>query len=361
MISESQLSKCSICFNIFNDKERNPIMLINCGHTYCEICLQKMYNKIQKEIFCPECKLPTKVPKKNVKNLPKNRLALDLISHKNKEFTKSKKGEKKEKESVIKTETEKNNFSASYKKFEELVLNIQNKYEDIYKKNPFLKKEENQSKVIDEVDTILDNYIDRINLYRQNLHEKINKEYSKINSMMVYENTITFLKGKLEEYSGLLDTQKNNSNDIDTEKNFKELDDYEIIEENNNRSFEIINYEGKKECKIPSKNSDVNIPLEIPEKISKEISFEITSSELLLNKIENISNEIFNPYKYLFVDKIKNKNLIYLQELLQRSCNFDKENVDYEIINDQDQDQVQEIEDDNSAIDFNDWEKIQIK
>ena len=41
---------CVICFDLFDENLRKPMMLFPCGHTFCEACLKQINNKI-----CPTC------------------------------------------------------------------------------------------------------------------------------------------------------------------------------------------------------------------------------------------------------------------------------------------------------------------
>ena len=33
---------CSVCKELYNDKEKIPYILISCGHTFCYSCLRKV-------------------------------------------------------------------------------------------------------------------------------------------------------------------------------------------------------------------------------------------------------------------------------------------------------------------------------
>ena len=42
---------CRVCFENFNHFKNKPRLIISCGHTFCEYCL----NRLQIQI-CPECR-----------------------------------------------------------------------------------------------------------------------------------------------------------------------------------------------------------------------------------------------------------------------------------------------------------------
>ena len=64
-----KLDFCGVCKLKYNVGDRLPRILINCGHTYCTLCLTKYYRK--NRIRCPFCK---KLVKKleSVEQLPLN-------------------------------------------------------------------------------------------------------------------------------------------------------------------------------------------------------------------------------------------------------------------------------------------------
>ncbi|KAL7979580.1 hypothetical protein Chor_004738 [Crotalus horridus] len=43
-------AKCTLCMNVFH----NPVTL-NCGHNYCQACLQKHWGGAQSNVVCPQC------------------------------------------------------------------------------------------------------------------------------------------------------------------------------------------------------------------------------------------------------------------------------------------------------------------
>jgi hypothetical protein len=64
-----KLDFCGVCKLKYNVGDRLPRILVNCGHTYCTLCLTKYYRK--NRIRCPFCK---KLVKKleSVEQLPLN-------------------------------------------------------------------------------------------------------------------------------------------------------------------------------------------------------------------------------------------------------------------------------------------------
>ena len=148
MISQNDVlpNQCSLCFNNYEDN-RKPLILISCGHTYCEICLEKIFENNKKEIVCPECKLITNLPENNINKLPKNRIAMDLNFLTKKKLEINIKNEKEEKKLI----KEKISFNESCKIYEDIIYDIEKKYNEIYDLHPYL-KENKEAQVIDEID-----------------------------------------------------------------------------------------------------------------------------------------------------------------------------------------------------------------
>ena len=76
--------ECPSCYEYFDADSRVPRNL-QCGHTFCEVCLVKIEQ--QRLTFCPLCKTGLQKPFK-AKKLPKNYLALEYAS-KHHEMTKN--------------------------------------------------------------------------------------------------------------------------------------------------------------------------------------------------------------------------------------------------------------------------------
>lgn len=50
---DDSLVLCELCFETYNAEERKPLVL-NCGHTYCKECINKIMKSNPK--LCPTCK-----------------------------------------------------------------------------------------------------------------------------------------------------------------------------------------------------------------------------------------------------------------------------------------------------------------
>lgn len=68
--------ECPSCYEYFDGETRIPRNL-NCGHTFCEVCLVKIEQ--QRLTFCPLCKTSLHKPFK-AKKLPKNYLAVEYAN-----------------------------------------------------------------------------------------------------------------------------------------------------------------------------------------------------------------------------------------------------------------------------------------
>lgn len=79
--------ECQICFESFDSKYFVPKMLINCGHSFCKICLDRLINK-KTHVTCPVCREQTRINCFTDKdlNLPTNYSLVEIID-------KSKQGE----------------------------------------------------------------------------------------------------------------------------------------------------------------------------------------------------------------------------------------------------------------------------
>ena len=80
---------CPLCEQIYNDHKNIPRLLL-CGHTYCQICLQKMLDSEKNLIYCQEENIEYKNIK-SIDDLSKNISLIKLISiaHKRKKSEKS--------------------------------------------------------------------------------------------------------------------------------------------------------------------------------------------------------------------------------------------------------------------------------
>jgi uncharacterized protein YbaR (Trm112 family) len=70
--------ECFNCKKAYDQAERLPRLLINCGHTLCEKCCHdRIHDKI---ITCPECHVNSVI--NSISNLPKNLALLSTITAK---------------------------------------------------------------------------------------------------------------------------------------------------------------------------------------------------------------------------------------------------------------------------------------
>lgn len=68
--------ECPSCYEYFDGDNRIPRNL-NCGHTFCEVCLVQLEQ--QRLTFCPICRT-TLAKQFKAKKLPKNYLALEFAN-----------------------------------------------------------------------------------------------------------------------------------------------------------------------------------------------------------------------------------------------------------------------------------------
>jgi hypothetical protein len=41
--------KCPLCLQIYNDNENIPLLLPDCGHSFCHSCIHDCYNLMEEE------------------------------------------------------------------------------------------------------------------------------------------------------------------------------------------------------------------------------------------------------------------------------------------------------------------------
>ena len=75
--------ECGICLERFDPPLGTP-RILSCGHTYCEGCLQSLLTPLvgaagHKELSCPTCRKPTKVPQGQANKLGKNFTTIALL------------------------------------------------------------------------------------------------------------------------------------------------------------------------------------------------------------------------------------------------------------------------------------------
>ncbi|KAF1763088.1 hypothetical protein GCK72_011353 [Caenorhabditis remanei] len=72
-------TKCNICTLPYTTTTVIPRMLVGCGHTVCEECIQKIPRQDIQCVLCPFCRKPTSLPDNLPNRLPKNYAILDII------------------------------------------------------------------------------------------------------------------------------------------------------------------------------------------------------------------------------------------------------------------------------------------
>jgi hypothetical protein len=75
--------ECPICLELFDSTNFAPKILIQCGHSFCKICLDRLSYKVP-AVVCPVCREKTKMTKKE--QIPTNYSLIELIE-KNKDDT----------------------------------------------------------------------------------------------------------------------------------------------------------------------------------------------------------------------------------------------------------------------------------
>jgi hypothetical protein len=68
--------ECPVCMDTFYEELRVPRLLVSCGHTACEGCLDGMLERVpvangSKMIDCPMCKTSCRVQRSLANSLPK--------------------------------------------------------------------------------------------------------------------------------------------------------------------------------------------------------------------------------------------------------------------------------------------------
>ncbi|XP_063611721.1 uncharacterized protein LOC134785337 [Penaeus indicus] len=66
--------QCSVCLEIYDTKKRRPLVFPHCGHTFCQVCLEKINRK--KVFRCPICRQT----KDQLENLRVNHAIMDLLN-----------------------------------------------------------------------------------------------------------------------------------------------------------------------------------------------------------------------------------------------------------------------------------------
>ena len=163
--------ECQICFEAFDGKYFVPKILINCGHSFCKICLERLLNK-KTSVSCPVCREQTYFYSLNEREnvLPTNYSLIEIVD-------KSKHNE------------ETKNVLEKYKYFDDKnYKNINSKIQRYYKPNVLsLKKIVNNDFIyVEEFEnnqnsSIFSNYKERNRRYNFNKYSKLGwlfNEYS---------------------------------------------------------------------------------------------------------------------------------------------------------------------------------------
>jgi hypothetical protein len=245
-------------------------------------------NYTKKEISCPECKQITSIPENPGKSLPKNRGLLNLIIY-NEEVNKGMRDQIKidfsQKKSLSENEKLLSNYEAALSKIEET-------YNKILADHPFL-NEISDILLKKEVDDTLDIIIHAVNNYRESLHKKIESEFSKVNLIKSFKQSIYSYKMKFGEI-----VQKFTSKGNSCSANNETLDN--ISNFNTNVTNLMIEEES-------SQNTN-----EIQGKFGKDLGNlknEIEFIELYNITLKNYNKEIYNPCKFFFQNKFQNDKL----------------------------------------------------
>ena len=308
MITTLPPNSCTICYQMYNN-ERSPLILIKCGHTFCKECLDIIMNYTKKEIICPECKQVTSISENPGKSLPKNRGLLNLIIY-NEEVNKAISKEQKIDFSNKKTLNDNEKLFSDY---EAALSKIEETYNKILEDHPFLifisdvliKKEVNES---------LEDFIQVITEYREQLHKRIDTEFEKINLIKSFRQSIDKYKNKFSEI-----VQKYNSSN-------KSLN-CSTIENYTNKSTFSTNLTNFIEENYDNQNTINSLVNNINSKEYEELQREIKFIELYNLTLKNYSKDIYDPCKFFFQNKFQMDKLTEeLKKLLVKVCDFD-ENV----------------------------------
>jgi len=78
MIGSVELA-CEICYHLYNTSDRLPLILKECGHTFCSPCILNQLKKEKTKIVCPACRKTTSA--KKISDFPKNFLVIKLLEY----------------------------------------------------------------------------------------------------------------------------------------------------------------------------------------------------------------------------------------------------------------------------------------
>lgn len=86
MESEIEDLLCPLCLYFYDEQDRLPRMLPDCGHTLCSYCLQNLINEAgEGTLMCPDDKVPFFGSKRELSYFPKNFALLKVLEKKSKE------------------------------------------------------------------------------------------------------------------------------------------------------------------------------------------------------------------------------------------------------------------------------------
>ncbi|KAF1763098.1 hypothetical protein GCK72_011363 [Caenorhabditis remanei] len=76
---------CKVCTQPYSTitTVTTPRILVRCGHTVCQGCIQNLMDPQQHQVICPFCRKDTSVPDGLVEELPKNFAILELVEKEN--------------------------------------------------------------------------------------------------------------------------------------------------------------------------------------------------------------------------------------------------------------------------------------
>ena len=79
-MEESDLLNCSICTDTFSEVDDKMPRTLDCGHSLCHGCLQKIYRRErERQLPCPFCKALTAVPAAGLGSLRANFTTINLL------------------------------------------------------------------------------------------------------------------------------------------------------------------------------------------------------------------------------------------------------------------------------------------
>ncbi|XP_041359101.1 E3 ubiquitin-protein ligase Midline-1-like [Gigantopelta aegis] len=77
---KEEFATCDICIDYYDDKDKSP-KILPCFHTFCNNCLEKMFDKSLKQITCPKCQQIWRVDTTIQKKFPQNNMVMNLVEY----------------------------------------------------------------------------------------------------------------------------------------------------------------------------------------------------------------------------------------------------------------------------------------